>query len=85
MIVQIDNTLQMVNTSTGTGGGLEQPSILGNYTDLDPQVIHTLSIGWCANAVPDASTGVPSPLSYAYFDHLVIDNFRKVYVPELCP
>ncbi|KAL5492139.1 hypothetical protein ACEPAI_3586 [Sanghuangporus weigelae] len=85
MIVQIDNFLIIVNTSTGIGGALLEPRMVYNHTQLDPQIAHTLSIGWSANMNPNTEAGGYKPLSYAYFDHLVVRDFRAVLPSSVTP
>ncbi|KAL5531397.1 hypothetical protein ACEPAG_4274 [Sanghuangporus baumii] len=82
MIVQIDNFLVIVNTSTGIGGASLEPRVVYNDTQLDPQIAHTLSIGWSANMNPNTEAGGYKPLSYTYFDHLVVGDFRAVITPS---
>ncbi|KAL5512935.1 hypothetical protein ACEPAH_3333 [Sanghuangporus vaninii] len=85
MIVQIDNFLIIVNTSTGIGGASLEPRMVYNRTQLDPQIAHTLSIGWSANMNPNTEAGGYKPLSYAYFDHLVVGDFRAVLPSSVAP
>ncbi|KAL5537173.1 hypothetical protein ACEPAF_996 [Sanghuangporus sanghuang] len=82
MIVQIDNFLIIVNTSTGIGGASLEPRMVYNHTQLDPEIAHTLSVGWSANMNPNTEAGGYKPLSYAYFDHLVVGDFRAVAAPS---
>ncbi|EJD07320.1 uncharacterized protein FOMMEDRAFT_149837 [Fomitiporia mediterranea MF3/22] len=76
IIMQLDSFLVIVNTSTGSGGPSQLPQLLYNSSDLDPQTIHTLSVGWSRNNIPNKDLGVDNPLSFAYFDRLEISNYR---------
>ena len=71
VVVQIDNFLAIVNTSTGIGGASLQPMMIYNYTGLDPGTVHTLSIGWSAS-------GDFKPRSFAFLDRLVVGDYQAV-------
>ncbi|THH08536.1 hypothetical protein EW145_g2652 [Phellinidium pouzarii] len=74
MIVQLDNMAGTINTSTGAAGASQQPSLLASYSGLDAQTVHTLALQWFANSYD----GDNSEYSYAYFDHLMVGDFRAV-------
>ncbi|KAH8116515.1 hypothetical protein DFH11DRAFT_1829300 [Phellopilus nigrolimitatus] len=76
MILQLDNMTSMANTSSGMGGALRQPSVLANYTGLDADTVHTLTIGWFGNQA--ASGNSSAAYSFTYFDHFVVGGFRAV-------
>ena len=77
LIVQIDDLFQMVNTSTGFKGASEVPRKLASFKTLDNSTVHSLSIGWCAGNNTNATTGLPFPLSFAYFSYLNVGDFRE--------
>lgn len=94
LILQVDDSMSVVNTSSGYDGPSQVSAKLASVSPLDNETIHTLSIGWCANKNTNASSGLEYPLSYTYFSHLNVDNFREAYVifavplvmmPDSCP
>ena len=77
MILQVDDALMMVNTSTGLGGASQVPTKLASTGSLDNSTVHTIYMGWMANVNTNTTSGLPFPLSYMYFSHLNIADFRE--------
>lgn len=66
-----DDGTRAVNTSSGTGGAIQEPSLLSSFSDLNSSAMHTLTLSWSTS---DAS-GEDNALSYMYFSHLMIQDF----------
>lgn len=78
MIIQLDSGMSMVNTSTGIGGATQQPALLFESDNLDPNVVHTLTVGWLGNGESS-----DSPETYMYFRQLTVNDYIAVYAHSL--
>lgn len=72
MMVQLDSVISDINTSSGAGGASLQPMVIFSKDSLDPDVVHTLSVGWVGNGAVDTQ----GPSLFMYFDHFVVWNYR---------
>lgn len=72
MMVQLDSVISDINTSTGAGGASLQHMVMFSKDNLNPDVVHTLSVGWVGNG----AVSTQGPSIFMYFDHLVVWNYR---------
>lgn len=72
MTVQLDSVMSDINTSSGVGGASFQPALMFSKDSLDPDIVHTLSVGWVSNGAADTQ----GPSTFLYFNHLVVWNYR---------
>ncbi len=74
MLLQLDDQIAAFNSSTGLRGQSMVPALIHTFNNLDANTTHTLTVEWAGTG----STPGDGLLSFGYFDHLIVGNYRAV-------